>query len=116
VRNNSRSLQECCTDHHTRNALLSRGAHDVCLQFDPDTCRWGLALSLLFAPLALARAADVPTDPAARAKLIGAPNSLVVQPNKLALSGSRATAQPIVTGVYADGSVARPDAPRRLPR
>ena len=71
----------------------------------PTLGRWGLALSLLFVPLALARAADVPTDPAARAKLIGAPKSLVVQPAKLALSGPRATAQPIVTGVYADGSV-----------
>jgi Protein of unknown function (DUF1553)/Protein of unknown function (DUF1549) len=49
--------------------------------------------------------ADVPTDPAARAKIIGTPKSLQVQPDKLTLDGSRATAQLVVTGVYADGTV-----------
>ncbi len=49
--------------------------------------------------------ADVPTDPAARAKIIGTPKSLLVQPDKLTLTGTRATAQPVVTGVYADGTV-----------
>jgi hypothetical protein len=63
-----------------------------------------LSTLLLFVPLTLARA-DLPTDPAAVAKLIGTPKSLVVQPAQLTLSGARATAQPVVTGVYADGSV-----------
>ncbi len=49
--------------------------------------------------------ADVPTDPAARAKIVGTPKALLVHPDKLTLSGPRATAQPVVTGVYADGSV-----------
>ncbi len=53
----------------------------------------------------LAANADVPTDPAARAKIIGTPKELLVQPGKLTLTGPRATAQLVVTGVYADGTV-----------
>ena len=49
--------------------------------------------------------ADTPTDPAVRAKVIGNPQSLQVQPDKLSLDGPRATAQIVVTGAYADGSV-----------
>jgi hypothetical protein len=55
--------------------------------------------------LALAVRADVPTDPAARAKIIGTPKSLQVQPDKLTLSGPRATAQLIVNATYEDGTV-----------
>ena len=58
----------------------------------------------LLVPMTIARA-DLPTDPAAVAKLIGQPQSLIVQPAQLTLNGARATAQPVVTGVYADGSV-----------
>ena len=47
----------------------------------------------------------MPTDAAARAKIVGTPKSLLVQPDKLNLSGPRATAQPVVTGIYADGTV-----------
>ncbi|MSQ93902.1 MAG: DUF1553 domain-containing protein [Gemmataceae bacterium] len=67
--------------------------------------RYGFALSLLCVATLAARAADVPTDPAVRAKLIGTPKELKVQPDKLTLTGARATAQPVVTGVYADGTV-----------
>jgi hypothetical protein len=63
-----------------------------------------LATLVLVVPLSMARA-DVPTDPAARTKLIGTPKSLVVQPAQLTLSGARATTQPVVTGAYADGTV-----------
>jgi hypothetical protein len=62
------------------------------------------ALGLLIAFTAAARA-DVPTDPAARAKIIGTPKALTVQPDKLVLSGPRATAQLVVTASYADGTV-----------
>jgi hypothetical protein len=67
--------------------------------------RLGLALGLSCVLLQAARASDVPTDPEARAKLIGSPTELKVQPDKLHLEGPRATAQPVVTGVYADGTV-----------
>src|SRR5712692_6403049 len=66
--------------------------------------RWGLSFCLLCILTGAVRA-DVPTDPAARAKLIGSPKALQVQPEKLQLSGPRATAQLVVTGVYADGTV-----------
>src|SRR4051794_1836231 len=70
----------------------------------PSLFRWGMVLSLLCIWTTVGRA-DVPTDPAARAKLIGTPKELHVQPEKLTLSGSRATAQIVVTGLYADGTV-----------
>lgn len=66
--------------------------------------RWGLALSLLCVAVGVLRA-EVPTDPAARAKLIGTPKEILVQPAKVTLNGIRATAQLVVTGVYADGTV-----------
>jgi hypothetical protein len=61
-----------------------------------------LSLALLLVPLALVRADE---DPQTKAKIIGSPKSLQVQPGKLTLSGPRATAQVVVTGVYADGTV-----------
>jgi hypothetical protein len=64
-----------------------------------------LSVALLLASAWTAHAADIPTDPAARAKIIGAPKSLIVHPASLTLSGPRATAQPVITGVYADGTV-----------
>lgn len=65
---------------------------------------WILVVAVFCLP-AVGFSADVPTDPAARAKLIGSPKELKVQPEKITLSGPRATAQPIVTGVYSDGTV-----------
>jgi hypothetical protein len=65
---------------------------------------WGFSLGLLCLFTGAGRA-DLPTDPAARAKIIGSPKSLQVQPDKLTLSGPRATAQLVVTGTYADGTV-----------
>ncbi len=67
--------------------------------------RYGFAFTFLCILTAAARAADVPTDPAARAKIVGEPKSLQVQPDKLTLNGPRATAQLVVTGVYADGTI-----------
>ena len=49
--------------------------------------------------------AAVPTDPAAKAKVIGQPASLMVQPATILLSGTRAQQQLVVTGKYADGTV-----------
>ncbi len=70
----------------------------------PPILAWALALSVFLAS-AVSTRADVPTDPAARAKIIGTPTKLLVHPDKLTLSGPRSTAQPVVTGVYADGTV-----------
>src|SRR5947209_8232891 len=69
----------------------------------PTLCCLGLALGMFFT--AVSARADVPTDPAARAKIIGAPTALQVLPAKLTLHGPRATAQPVVNGVYADGTI-----------
>src|SRR5438445_13545150 len=63
----------------------------------------GAAL-FLFLPATSLRAA-VPTKPAERAKLIGQPAALIVEPATLTLSGPRATQQLVVTGRYADGSL-----------
>src|SRR5258707_487426 len=49
--------------------------------------------------------AALPTDPAARAQLVGQPASLLVQPAAIKLAGPRALQQLVVTGRYADGSV-----------
>src|SRR5437588_6658556 len=49
--------------------------------------------------------AAVPTDPAARAQLIGQPIGLEVHPASLTLQGPRANQQLTVTGRYSDGSV-----------
>ncbi|MBI2806361.1 MAG: DUF1553 domain-containing protein [Planctomycetes bacterium] len=65
---------------------------------------WGLALSVVCLTSREIRA-DVPTDPAVIAKLIGTPKELKVQPEKITLVGPRATAQPVITGIYADGTV-----------
>ena len=70
----------------------------------PSFFRWGSIFSLLFIATALVRA-DVPADPAVRAKLVGQPKALQVQPDKLTLNGPRATAQLVVTGSYADGTI-----------
>ncbi len=67
--------------------------------------RFVLAVGLTGLAMGSLRAADVPTDPAVRAKLVGTPKELKVQPEKLMLNGARATAQPVVTGIYADGTV-----------
>jgi hypothetical protein len=52
-----------------------------------------------------AAAAEVPSDAEARAKIIGQPTALLVQPLKIELVGPRSTQQVVVTGKYADGSV-----------
>ena len=51
--------------------------------------------------------ADVPTDAAARAKIVGDPMELTVQPAEVALTGPHALQQLIVTGKYADGTTAQ---------
>ncbi len=61
-----------------------------------------LSCSLVVAA-ALPAWADVPTDPAARQKIVGQPTGLVVLPAKITLSGPRSTAQIVVNGLYADG-------------
>lgn len=65
---------------------------------------WLCAALLGFAAAATARA-DVPTTPEERAKVIGTPIGLIVQPEKIALDGPRAMQQLVITGKYADGSV-----------
>lgn len=50
-------------------------------------------------------AAAIPDDPADKAKLIGQPAALLVQPPALNLVGARARQQLVVTGRYADGSL-----------
>ncbi len=62
-------------------------------------------LTALLASWTGAAFADLPTDPVARAKVVGTPKSLTVSPATLVLTGARATAQPVVTGIYADGTV-----------
>jgi hypothetical protein len=49
-------------------------------------------------------AAGPPTDPAAKAALVGQPTALVVQPANITLAGPRAVQQIVVTGRYGDGS------------
>src|SRR5262245_3790740 len=63
-------------------------------------------LSLVIAICAAVPAsASVPTDAAAKAKVIGQPTSLRVQPTTILLNGPRAQQQLVVTGHYADGTV-----------
>jgi hypothetical protein len=62
----------------------------------------GLCLACLLAQPA---SGAVPTDPAARAKVIGQPAALHVQPATILLNGPRAQQQLVVTGKYADGTV-----------
>jgi hypothetical protein len=63
-----------------------------------------LALTLVLGFTAAAWG-DPPTDAAARAKVIGQPTALVVQPAEVLLEGPRSLQQMIVTGKYADGTV-----------
>jgi hypothetical protein len=60
---------------------------------------WFVALAVLPA------SASVPTDPAAKALVIGQPASLLIQPESVTLTGRHATQQLVVTGSYADGVV-----------
>jgi hypothetical protein len=57
--------------------------------------------------IAVARPAGaaVPTDAAAKAKVIGQPAALQVQPATILLNGPRAQQQLVITGKYADGAV-----------
>src|SRR5262249_3788717 len=66
--------------------------------------RSALLLGSILASVNYAGAA-VPTDPAARAAIIGPPSGLLVQPQAVVLSGPRAVQQLVVTGKYGDGSV-----------
>lgn len=63
-------------------------------------------LALVVLPLLVYRPAyaEVPSDEAERAKLIGQPKSIQVQPQRLSLMGPRAFRQLVITGRYADGS------------
>jgi hypothetical protein len=62
----------------------------------------GLALALLAAAPAHA---SLPVSAEARARVIGQPVALLVQPEALVLAGPRSTLQPVITGRYADGSL-----------
>ena len=48
-------------------------------------------MGLILLALALPAAAQLPTDPTARAKVVGNPTSLRVQPESIQLTGPRAT-------------------------
>ncbi|HJT78666.1 MAG TPA: DUF1549 domain-containing protein, partial [Gemmataceae bacterium] len=66
--------------------------------------RYPAGLGLLL--LAAAPLAAAPTvRPAEKAKLVGQPAALRVQPESITLTGPRAMQQVVVTGQYADGSV-----------
>lgn len=69
--------------------------------------RWlaGAALTLGCCVLGSSAFAAVPEKAAERAKAIGQPTGLVVQPAAVSLSGPKSTLQLVVTGKYADGSV-----------
>ncbi len=74
---------------------------------NPSNCsRWTIALTLTVwaVPLLCAQAAP-PSDPDARASLIGEPIALIAQPEKLVLTGPRSFQQFVMIGRYADGSV-----------
>jgi hypothetical protein len=77
----------------THRLLCVRPARPACL-----------SLALLLGT-ALPASAAVPTDPAARAQVVGQPVALVVQPPAVTLSGLRAMQQLVVTGRYADNTV-----------
>src|SRR5262245_52053241 len=64
-----------------------------------------LAGAVLCLLLATPLRAGVPTEPAQRAKLIGQPAAVTVEPATLNLTGPRAMQQIVVTGRYADGSL-----------
>jgi hypothetical protein len=58
---------------------------------------------LLFA--AVPAPAAIPVTPETRARLIGQPVALFVQPEHISLVGPRSTVQPVISGRYADGSL-----------
>ncbi len=64
-----------------------------------------LAALAVFALVPSGGFAAAPTDAKAKADLIGVPTSLSVQPESVTLTGTRARAQVVVTGKYADGTV-----------
>jgi len=55
--------------------------------------------------LAMPARAGLPIDPAERAKIIGQPVALLVQPSVVHITGPRGLQQVVVTGKYADGSL-----------
>jgi hypothetical protein len=63
-----------------------------------------LALGLGCFAVSVARA-DLPTTPEARAKILGQPAAVTVQPDKVTLNGPRALQQLVITGRYADGNL-----------
>jgi len=67
--------------------------------------RLKLAFCSIFFVLPSYGFASPPTEPKEHAVLIGQPLKLEVTPAKLVLDGSRATAQIVLTGRYADGTV-----------
>ncbi|MBI3409052.1 MAG: DUF1553 domain-containing protein [Planctomycetes bacterium] len=68
--------------------------------------RQTLQVLLGFAFLSFTAAyASLPTTPEAKAKVVGQPVSLHVQPDVITLTGPRAVQQIVVTGRYADGTV-----------
>lgn len=68
-------------------------------------CRWTALVALALGVTVSAAHAAVPEKAAERAKAIGQPTGLVVQPAAINLSGPKSTLQLVVTGKYADGSV-----------
>jgi hypothetical protein len=64
-----------------------------------------LAVLGLGALLVPAARADLPTAADARAKIIGQPAAVVVQPEKIVLAGPRATQQIVISGRYGEGNV-----------
>ncbi len=67
--------------------------------------RRGLLGVVVSLGLVLPATAALPTDPAAKAQVIGRPVALTVQPATVAFTGPRAMQQIVVTGRYADGTV-----------
>lgn len=68
-------------------------------------CFWALPL-LAFALLGVPKvSATVPESPQEKAKVIGQPVKLLVEPAAITLEGSRASRQVLITAQYADGKV-----------
>jgi hypothetical protein len=66
--------------------------------------RFTLALGLCCLAAGWA-SADLPTTPDARAKLVGQPTAVMVQPDRITLNGPRATQQLVITGRYSEGNL-----------
>ncbi len=64
-----------------------------------------LSALLLLGVAVVPAGAAVPDEPAARAKVVGQPTALLVQPQAITLTGIRAKQQVVISGKYADGSV-----------